>query len=811
MRNLLQDVRYGLRMLLNRPGFTVIAVITLALGIGANTAIFSLVNSLLLRPLPYKEPDRIVMVWESNRPRSFHQNVISLANFLDWQDQSKSFEQMAGFFDVPFNLTGTGEPEEIPSQAVSTNLFSLLGVEPIKGRSFLLEESQPGKDQVIILSYDLWQRRFAGDSGIVGKTVSLNGQDFTVVGVMPAGFKWFIKKGSLTGKPAELWTPITLTAKSRVRAGRYMSAVARLKPGVTLEQAQAEINTIASRLEQQYPDFDTGWGVELVPLHEQFVGEIRYALLILLGVVGFVLLIACANVANLLLARAASRQKEIAIRSALGASRKAIIRQLMTESVLLAGLGGVLGLLLALWGVDLLVSFTPPNLLALQHTGVSLPVLGFTLGVSLLTGIIFGLVPALEVSRPNLNESLKESGKSATGSPRASRLRNLLVMGEVALGVVLLVAAGLMIKSLLRLNAVNPGFSAENLLTMRVQLPRANYREDYKRIAFFKQAVERIQALPGVRSAGAISYLPFTGLNAGTDFTIEGRPAPEAGEKPITDVSVVDENYFRTMKIPVVMGRTFNAQEETEGRQVAVINETMARTFWPNESPIGKRILVNMTDPMVPTEIIGVVGDVKHTSLDSEVKPTVYWPHPQLAYGAMSLVIRTDNDPLSLATAVEREIQAIDKDQPVSDVRTMQQWLAEASARARFSTLLLTLFASLALILAAVGLYGVMSYMVVQRTHEIGIRMALGARTGDVLKLVVRQGIMMSLAGVAIGLVAAFALTRLMSSLLYQVSATDPSTFAAISIFFIAVALLASYIPARRATRVDPMVALRYE
>ncbi|MGA9996783.1 MAG: ABC transporter permease [Pyrinomonadaceae bacterium] len=811
MENLLRDLRYGVRMLWKSPGFTLIAIFALALGIGANTAIFSLVNALLLRPLPYKEPSRLVMVWENNRPRNRNQNVISTANFMDWQEQNNAFEQMAEFFDIRFNLTGAGDPEEIPSQAVSTNLFSLLGVEAIKGRNFAPEESQPGKDQVIILSFDLWQRRFGGDPAIVGKTITLNGQGFNVVGVMPAGFKWFVKQGSLTGKPAEIWTPITITANSRIRGGRFASAVARLKPGISFEQAQADMNTVASRLEQQYSDFNTGWGISLVPLQKQFVGDISAALWILLGVVGFVLLIACANVANLLLARAATRQKEMAIRSALGAGRWVIVRQLLTESVLLAGLGGVLGLLLALWSVDLLVSLTPPNLLDLQRVSISTPVLAFTLGVSLLTGIIFGLVPALEASHPDLNETLKESGKNVTGSPRSRRLRSMFVVGEVALGVVLLVAAGLMIKSLLRLHAVNPGFNTENLLTMRVLLPNSKYHEDSQRIAFFKQAVGEMEHLPGVRSAGAISYLPFAGPGAATSFEIEGQPKPDAGHRLLTEVSVTDANYFRTMEIPLVSGRIYTEQEATEARQVAVINETMARTYWPNENPIGKRVLVDMVDPIVPTEIVGIVRDTKRESLDTAVRPMVYWPHPQLAYSSMTLVIRTEGDPLSIASAAQREIRVIDKDQPVSDVRTMEQWLADSIARARFSTLLLTLFAAVALVLSAVGLYGVMSYSVAQRTHEIGIRMALGAKTFDVLKLVVRQGMMLALLGVAIGLAASFALTRLMSSLLYEVSATDPATFIAISLLFLIVALLASYIPARRATKVDPMIALRYE
>jgi putative ABC transport system permease protein len=810
MTSFWQDLRYGVRMLARSPGFTLIAVAALALGIGANTALFSVVNATLLKPLPYNQADRLVMVWEHNRPRNKDRNVVSPTNFLDWQEQSTAFEQIAAFYDNRFNLTGAGEPEEIPAQVATGNLFTLLGAEAVLGRTFTNEDAEPGHDNVVVLSYGLWQRRFGGARDVIGKSLALDGQSATIIGVMPDDFKWFIKQNSLIGKPAELWTPTKFTNNNPMR-GRFLSAVARLKPGVSIKQAQSEMSGIAGRLEKERPDFNTGWGVNLVPLREQLVGEIKTSLWVLLGAVGFVLLIACANVANLTLARAASRQKEIAIRTALGAGRWRVMRQLLTESIMLAVLGGAAGLLIALWGVDALVALSPRNLIETGAVGLSLPVLGFTFIISLLTGIIFGLIPALEVSRLNLNETLKETGKSNMGSPRSRRLRNTFVVAEVALALLLLIGAGLMIKSFMRLQDIDPGFKSANLLTMGVSLPETKYREDGQKIAFFRQAVERLEALPGVRSVGTVSALPIAALGAATSFTIEGHPPPAPGDKLTTDVRAIDENYFNTMDIPLINGRTFNKQEAIEDRKVAVINETMARKYFPGEDPIGKRLLVNMKATPELTEIIGVVGDAKYDKLEGEVRAMVYWTHPELVYPSMTIVMRTTVDPLSLAAAAQREIQAIDKDQPVSDVRTMESWLAESVSRTRFGTLLLGLFAGIALILAAVGIYGVMAYSVNQRTQEIGIRMALGAQRSDVIKLIVGQGMSLTLIGVAIGLIAAFALTRVMSSLLYGVSATDPLTFIGISLLLTVIAFLACYLPARKATRVDPMDALRYE
>ncbi|HEX5706696.1 MAG TPA: ABC transporter permease [Pyrinomonadaceae bacterium] len=811
MNTLWQDVRYAARVLWKSPGFTLVAVVALALGIGANTAIFSVVHALMLRALPFADSERLVMMWEFNRPREQRQNVVAPANFLDWREQANTFEGMAAFVDGNVNLTGDADPVEIPSQYVTPNLFPLLGVEPLLGRGLTDEDATPDAENVVLLSYATWQSRFGGDPSVVGKTMTLNSEPATIIGVMPADFHWFIKKSSNTGKPPEVWGPIGFTEQSRVRRGRFLTVVARIRPGITREQAQAEMDALAARYEQDYPDFNKGWGVELVPLREQFTGEIGRALWVLLGAVGFLLLIACANVANLLLARAASRRREIAIRTAVGASRWRIVRQLLTESVLLAVVGGGLGLLLAWWGVEVLVALSPRNLADFKDVSLNLPVLLFTFGVSILTGIIFGLAPAFESTRLNTNEALKEGGKGMTGGRGSRRLRGAFVVAEVALALMLLVGAGLMARSFMRLQSVDPGFRAENVLTMRLTLPASKYREEPKRTAFYKEAVARIGALPGVESAGAVTYLPFSGPGSATRFTVVDRPPPPPEQSMTTDVRLSDANYFRTMGIPLLRGRNFNESEQTEARRVVLISESLARKYFPGEDPLGKSLVINMRATPTPTEIIGIVGDVRHTSLDAEVRPTVYWPHPELPLTVMTVVARTKGDPLALASAAQREVQAIDPQQPVADVRTMEQWLAQSTERARFSALLLVVFSCIALMLAAVGTYGVMNYSVTQRTHEIGVRMALGARGRDVLRMVVGGGMLLTLIGVVLGLGAAFALTRVLESLLYGVTATDPATFGAVAALLLVIGFLACYVPARRAARVDPMVALRYE
>jgi len=811
MESLGQDLRYGLRVLLRAPGFSAAAAIALALGIGANSAIFSVVQAVLLTAPPYRDPDRLVMVWEHNRPRAKQSNVVSPANFLDWREQSSAFSAMAALYDSLTHLTGAGDPEELPFQGVSANLFSTLGVQAELGRSFSAADGQAESEPVVVLSHELWQRRFGSDPALIGRSVTLSGKSRTVIGVLPPGFHLFVKEMSLTGKPPQLWMPIAFEPEDRIRRGRYLRAIARLAPGVSLEQAQSQMDTIARRLERQYPDFNTGWGVRVVPLASQLTGEIRPALLVLLGAVGFVLLIACANVANLLLARAATRSREIAIRRAIGAGRGRIVRQLLTESTLLAVVGGALGLLLAQWGLQSLLALTPADLLGVHQVDLDWVVLGFTLALSLLTGLLFGSAPAWALSRPSLVDPLKDGGRGAPRGAQRMEPRSLLVIAEAALTLVLLVGAGLMIRTVWQLQSVDPGFQADNLLTARILLPSSKYGEEQQRIAFFRQLVERAEALPGVRAAGAVNFLPLAGPGSATSIVVEDHPAPPAGEEPVADVRVITPGYFRTMGIPLLHGRNFSARETTEMSHVVLINQTMARQLWPGKDPLGRRVTIHMKDENVPSAIIGVVGDIRHDGLDVPVRSMVYWPHPELATSWMTLVIRTGSDPLSLAPSVQRAVLELDRELPIADVRTMAQLLAHSLARVRFATLLLVLFALVALALAAVGIYGVMSYAVAVRTREIGIRMALGARAADVLRLILGRAVILVGVGLGLGLVAALALTRLMESLLYGVSATDPVTFLSIPLLLMAVALIACYVPARRAARVDPMIALRCE
>ncbi len=815
MHTLWQDMRFGARMLLKNPGVTLVAVIALTLGIGANTAIFSVVNAVLLRSLPYEDSERLAIVWENRESRESRpgnpQNVINLGNFFDWKEQNTVFSDMAAFFDVNRNLTGDGEPEGVGGQISTTNLFSVLGVKPILGRTFAPDEGKPGQPRVVVIGYDLWQRRYGGDPNIVGRNITMNNEPATIIGVLPANVGWHIEKSSMIKKAPEIWSPWQVSNELRERRGRFARAVARLKPGVTLAQAQNEMNIIGARLQQQYPEFNTNWGVNVVPLRTQFTGEIRKPLLILLGAVGFVLLIACANVANLLLSRAASRKKEIALRAGLGASRWRIARQLLTESVLLSSIGGALGLLLAWWGTRALVALSPPGLMDLRNLRVNLPVLGFTFGLTLLTGIVFGLVPALEAARFDLTDSLKEGGKNIGGGARSQRLRNVFVVTQVALALVLLIGAGLLVKSLDRLQSVEPGFEAENLLTMNISLPGRKYDTDGKIIDFFKRAVEQLQAIPGVEVAGANSFLPFAGPHSGTRIEIEGQPKLPPGQELGTGVCVTDANYFRTMQIPLKRGRLFTEQEATEMRHVVVVNERFARQNLPGQDPIGKRVIIYMKDENLPSEIIGVVGDNKQLGLDTEVDPLAFWPHPELAYSSMTLVVRTRVEPTSIAPAARNAIRSLDPDQPIGEVSTMNNLMAKSIARSRFNATLLAVFSLVAMVMAAVGIYGVISYSVQLRTHEIGVRMALGAQRRDVLTLVVKRGIVLGLVGVTVGLIASFGLTRLIATLLFEVTSTDTTVFAGVAGALFLVTLIACYVPARRATKVDPLVALRYE
>lgn len=808
METLWKDIRFGIRMLANKPVITVIAVIALALGIGASTAIFSVVNTVLLRALPYPNGNRLVMIWEQNRPRSRDRNVISTANFFDWREQNHVFENMSAFFAQPYNLTGMGDPVEVTGMAASSNLFDVLGSRPLLGRTFVEDDGVRGKDDVAVLTYGFWQRHFGGDPNVVGKTFVLNGVTQTVIGVMPEGFDFFVKENAFVKKAPEFWLPVAFGPNSRVRQGRFMSAIGVLKPGVSIEQARSEMNALGVRLEQQYPDFNKGWGITLVPLHEQFSGDLRPALIVLLGAVGFVLLIACANVANLLLARSVARQKEFAIRAALGAGRARIIRQLLTESLLLAFAGCLIGLILTRWGIDALLAISPRALLSLTTVSMDKRVLGFALGISFLTSLIFGLLPAWESSREKTSEALKEGSRGTTGG-RSHRALNWFVVAQVALSLMLLVGSGLMIKSLKRLQSVDPGFDPDNLLTVAIRLPRAKYREPQKKMDFFQQLLARVRHLPGVSTAGLGSGPPFTGIPAATRFTIEGRPVAPADE-PVTDVRVIDQEYFRTLAIPLRKGRNFTDREVEKESHVVIINEAMAQQHFPNDDPLGKHLTIEMKEKNDPCEIVGVVGDVKSIGLDQPTKAMIYWPQAELDF-PMTLVARTTTDPASLSGAIQREVLALDKDQPISEIRSMQSLLADSISRTRFATLLLSIFAAVAFGLASVGIYGVMSYSVTQRTNEIGIRMALGASGRDVLGLVLRRGLILTISGVVIGLIGSLALTRLLTNLLFGVSATDPATFVVVSISLTIVALLATYLPARRAMKVDPLEALRYE
>jgi putative ABC transport system permease protein len=800
MSTLIQDLRYGARMLRKRPGFTLVAIITLALGIGANTAIFTVIYAVLLRPLPFDEPDRVVWMWGAVRERGSRASVAPL-DFLDYRARNQSFAEFAAAISIPisFNLTGNGEPERLSGAVVTTNYFAALGVRPMLGRSFVGEEEQAGRDRVVILSHGLWQRRFGADPAIIDRTVTLDGQSLTVVGVMPPKMRF--------PNDADLWRPMSFDAapEMRQRRAHFLRPIGRLKADVTIEQAQAEIDAIARQLEEQYPDTNTKWTMLLVPLQERIVGDIRPTLWVLLGAVAFVLLIACSNVANLMLARATSRYKEIAIRLAMGASRWHIIRQMLTESVLLAIIGGALGVLLALWGVDVLLSFSNASIPRAAEIGLNATVLGFTLAVSFITGTLFGLVPALGSSRPDLHDTLKEGSRSVSGGAR-HRLRSLLVIAESALAVVLLIGAGLLIKSFVKLQEVSPGFDAEHVLTMRLDLPRG--KTPAQVADFYDQLQQRVAGLAGVEAVGMVSELPLTGQPNDAPFAIEGR-APEApDQRPNADFRRVNHDYFRALRIPLLKGRQFTEQEARQSAGVVIISERLAAQYFPDDEPLGKYLLTDFGQHN-RFEIVGVVDDVRHRGLATDTYPAMYLPTLSLPW--TNLVIRTAGEPAGLAAAVRKEVGALDSQQPVAAVKPMAQWLSESVAQPRFRTLLLGVFAGIALLLSVLGIYGVMSYVVAQRTREVGIRMALGAGRFDVLRLVIGQGMRLALTGVALGLAAAYGLTRLLASLLFNVSATDPTTFIAIALLLAGVASLACYVPARRATKVDPMVALRYE
>jgi len=809
MTTFIHDLRYALRMLLKKPGFTAIAIITLGLGIGANTAIFSVVNTVLLRPLPFQDPDHIVHVFRMQPP--IERAPISRADYLEWQAQNQVFQYLAANYGQTYNLTGIDEAERLRGSRVTEDFFAIFGGSAAQGRFLLPADNQPGSARVAVISYGLWQRRFGSNPQIVGQTISLNGEPYEVVGVAPARFAY-------PGR-TEIWTPALIPEDKNQRGSNYLQVIARLKEGVSVAQAEAQMNQIAATLAQQFPASDTNLTVMVTPMLDHQVRGIRSVLFVLLGAVVFVLLIACANVANLLLARATARQKEIAIRTAMGASRWRIIRQLLTESVILAILGGALGVLLAVWAVDLLVALAPANLPRAREISVDKWVLGFTFVMSLVTGILFGLAPAWQVSKTDLNETLKESGRgAATGGLHRTRLRRLLVVVEIALSLVLLVSAGLLIQSIQRVTRVDPGFNPQPLLTADVSFPRRVVAKDatakaaavQEPVRFLTDVQQRLAALPGVVAVGAINDLPITGRSGvNGDFSVVGQPAPEPGQAPVAEFRLVTPDYFRAMGLALRKGRVFTEHDDAQNPQVILINEALARSTFGDEDPLGKQLNA-LGDK--PSEIIGVVSDARQWGLDRPPSAEIYFPYAQTNFSSeTSLVVRASVAPASLTDGVRRVLREANPDAPVVRIKPMMDVLADSVADRRFNMILMAMFAGVALVMAAIGLYGVMSFSVTQRTHEIGIRMALGARPQDVLRLVVRQGMVLAAIGVGIGLIVATALTRVLSSLLYGVSATDPITFTVVSLLLAGVALGACFVPARRATKVDPMVALRYE
>ncbi|HEX6820441.1 MAG TPA: ABC transporter permease [Candidatus Sulfotelmatobacter sp.] len=812
---LLQDLHYGARMLVKHPSFTMVAVLTLALGMGATTAIFSVVDAVLLQPLPFRDPSRLVVVWENSLAQNHPHNVAAPANFLDWENQNTVFEGMTAMADTSANLTGSGNPQQIVIGNVTPGFMSVVGVNPILGSGFSPDNWKEGNDNVVLLDHGFWKERFGGDPGIVGRTIELNGKPVIVVGVAPKDFTFFIKDGTLTGSRPQMWSPWAVPkdwGDRKQGVGRYLTVLGRMKPGVTLAQAQDQMSTIASRLQQEYPLTNAHWGATVVSIREQLSGDRRPALLTLFCAVAFVLLIACANVSSLLLARATKREKEIAIRAAIGASRWRIARQLLTESILLAASGGALGLLLAFWGTRALLTSGPKDLLDLQYVTLNVRVLAFTAAVTMLSTIVFGLLPSFLSARPQIAGSLKDEARS-TPTAQGTLLRSMLVVGQMSLALVLLVGSGLLIRSFVRLTAVNPGFDPRNLLTFQVGLPKGKYAKDEAQMAFFRDLLQRAGRLPGVRSVSMENFPPLTGMGSATGVHIIGEPKRGPADLPVSGVRVVGPDYFRTMDIPLLAGRSFDERESTEASHVVVVNQAFVGQYMRGENPIGKKISIYMHgdkfDDDHPSEIVGVCGAVHQMGLDSEAKPTVYWPIPELTYSRMTFLVRTSNDPTALVPAIRRELQEIDPELPMASVATMEQLLGDSLARSRFTMSLLGVFAGVALALTAVGIYGVISYTVAQRRHEIGIRMALGAQRAAVLGLVLRQGLHLMIAGVSVGIVSALALTRLMSNLLYGVGAADPATFAAVVFTLLAVAFLSSYVPARHATRVSPIIALR--
>jgi putative ABC transport system permease protein len=820
VENLLKDARYSIRMLRKNPGFTVVAVVALALGIGATSAIFSVVNAVLIRPLQFKEAEHLVRIWGKFEKAGIPKNWISEPELLDLKEQTQSFEDIAAYQSSGVNLTGKADPIRVNSASVNAGLFALLGVQPSLGRAFAEEEDQPGRDKVVLVSSALWRNRFGSDPELIGKTIGLSGDSYTVIGIMPQGFQF--------PDEDDLWIPLAIDKTHLDNRGSHgLEVVARLKPGVTRQQAQADLTNVAAALEQKYPNnyAGGGWGLYSVSMLDELVGSVRPALRILLGAVALVLLIACANVANLLLARATVREKEVAIRAALGAGRRRLIQQLLTESVLLSVIGGLFGLLLAYFGVRLFVVFGPKDIPRLQEIGLDARVVGFSFLVAVATGVVFGFAPALQISKPDLHDSLKEGGRGSTTGRH--RLRNALVVSEVAIALVLLVGAGLIIKSFQHLLQLNLGFRTENILTMRLSIPSTKYKDDPQVGGFYHKLLDKVKTLPGVESVGAISHLPLSGsYSSGTTGVDNADPEVQIGRfQGIANIEAdrrsVSPEFFTTLGVVLKGGRLFTEADNPDAPPVAIVDESFERRFWPKGSAVGKRFVAQFNAPndIKWGEIVGVVAHIRHYGIDQvkqyglgqDGREQIYFPYLQQPSNRMYLAIKTAADPIGLTNAVRAEVLSLDPEQPIYQVKTMDQLVTTSLAQRQLNMVLFASFSGIALVLAAVGIYGVMSYSVTQRTHEIGIRMALGARQRNVLGLVVRQGMTLALVGVGVGLGAAIALTRLMSSLLFGVSATDPLTFASISVILTGVALAACFVPARRATRVDPMIALRYE
>lgn len=815
---MIREFRFAFRNLVKTPGFTLVAIITVALAIAANTAVFSLVNALLIRPLPFKAPENLVLLFEKFSGQGLDQIPVSAPEYLDWEKQTRSYERIAAFNFADFNLTGGDMPERIQGATVTPSLFPLLGVSPIKGRVFNDSEFGEGNDGVVVISERLWRRRFNSDAQLVGTQVSVNGRSFTVVGIMPANFEFplplFGVQGGTFAERADIWTPIAFTkSELESRGSRSYGIIGRLKPSVSIAQAQAEANTIVANWLPLFPDNyepSTKFGATIYPLHDLVIGGMRPALMILLGAVAMVLLIACANLTTMLLARAGAREREFAIRLALGAGRMQLVRQMLSESVLLALVGGSAGVVLAIWGLDLLRSIGAQTVPRLAEVNLDMRVLLVTLGTAVVTGIVIGLIPALASGKPELTEALKEGGRGSTSGLRSNRLRNALVIAEVALALVLLVGASLLLKSFVRLQNVHPGFESKNVLTMEVALPVLKYPRGKPVADFFAEATRRIKALPGVEAASFTSILPLSGTNSDSSFAIEGRDHMAEKIFPDEEIRDVTPEYFSVIKVPLLQGRFFNDGDQFDGPSVTIVNNSFAKKWYPNQEAVGKRITFD--DPRKPdvkwVTIVGVVGDMRHRGLDLDPKPEYYLPHNQRPYRGMILAVRSAQDPRSLTSAIRREISRLDPDLPAANVRTLEQVAADSIAPRRLSVILIGVFAAVALVLASVGIYGVMSFLVVQRTHEIGVRMALGAQRGDVLRLVIGRAAKLVLFGTGVGLLLGVLSSNALRSLLYNVGAFDPMTFLTVTLALCGVSFLASYIPALRATRADPMIAL---